>query len=64
MGSAGCRHHLQELTSAHGEPASLPGLCDAGAGGKSPALQKTVALSVISARRQPLRTQDPVWWGS
>ena len=64
MGSAGCRYHLHELNSAHGEPASLPRLCDAEAGGKSSALQKAIALRLMSARREPLQMQDPVWWGS
>lgn len=64
MGSAGCGYHLPELNSAHGEPASLPGPCDAEVGGKSSAPQKAIALSVISARRQPLQMQDPAWWGS
>ena len=60
MGSAGRRYHLHKLNFAHGEPASLPGLCDADVGGKNSALQQAVALNGIAARRQPLQTQDPV----
>lgn len=62
-GSVGCRYHLPKLNSVLEDPASLPGLRDVEAGEKISALQK-VALKGLSALRQPLQMQNPMWWGS
>lgn len=61
MGSAGCRYHLRELNSAHGESASPPALCDAEAGGKSSALQKSYCSQCeISTQTAPSETGSGV----